>query len=112
MLYDIYQGYHSIRYVVLQTVSPRQSDTVRALSKRLPAGRSLHTAPRRVHLIRREHMVPEKTRLVLVFIAALLAVLSFVAYIITGDPRTLLGTSVLAYPLFKVVDYYFSRPEK
>jgi hypothetical protein len=49
----------------------------------------------------------EKIRLVIVCIAAILALLSFVAFIITNDARSLLGTSVLAYPLFKIVDFYF-----
>lgn len=53
----------------------------------------------------------EKTRMVIVCIAAFLALLSFIAFIITGDTRTLLGTSVLTYPLYKVIDYYFGRPE-
>jgi len=51
----------------------------------------------------------EKTRLILACLAALLAILAFVAFIVTGDVRCLLGTSVLAYPLFKVIDYYFTR---
>jgi hypothetical protein len=49
-------------------------------------------------------------RLILVYIAACLALLSFGAFILTGDPRSLLGTSVLAYPLYKIIDYYFGRP--
>jgi hypothetical protein len=57
-------------------------------------------------------MSPETTRAIVVLVAALLAVLSFVAFLITGNPSTLVGTSVLAYPLFKVVDYYFNKPEK
>ena len=58
-------------------------------------------------LVPEESRAIERTRLLIVCIAALLAILSFLAFIITDDPRTLLGTSALAYPLFKVVDYYF-----
>ena len=63
-----------------------------------------------------EHMEVEETaasngtRLVIVYIAAFMALLSFIAFLITEDARTLLGTSVLAYPLYKIVDYYFSQP--
>src|SRR3989442_4227312 len=52
----------------------------------------------------------EKTRLIIACFAASLALLSFIAFIITHDNSTLLGTSVLTYPLFKVIDYYFSKP--
>src|SRR5258708_22991451 len=52
----------------------------------------------------------EKARLAIAFIAAFLAVLSFIAFIISGNPYTLFGTSVLAYPFHRVIDYYFRMP--
>src|SRR5689334_9697214 len=55
---------------------------------------------------------PDNARLILVFIAGGLATLSFVGYIITGNTNVLLGTSVLAYPLMKVIDYYFPRKDR
>ncbi|HLZ63016.1 MAG TPA: hypothetical protein VKR06_39290 [Ktedonosporobacter sp.] len=51
------------------------------------------------------------TRLIIVYIAAFLALLSLISFVITKDPRMLPGISVLAYPLYKIVDYYFGRPE-
>jgi hypothetical protein len=51
----------------------------------------------------------DPTRLILVCIAGFLATLSFVAFIITRNPNVLIGTSVLAYPLFRVIDYYFKK---
>ena len=53
----------------------------------------------------------EKIRLMIVCIATLLALLSFIAFIITGNSNALVGTSVLTYPLFRVVDYYFGRTD-
>lgn len=53
-----------------------------------------------------------KIRLFIVCIAALLALLSFVAFLVTGDTLTIAGTSVLSYPLFKVIDYYFNGKER
>ncbi len=51
----------------------------------------------------------EKTRFRLACLAAMLAMLSFVAFIFTNNPNALAGTSVLAYPLFRVIDYYFGN---
>jgi hypothetical protein len=55
---------------------------------------------------------PDNARLILVFIAGGLATLCFIGYIITGNTNVLLGTSVLAYPLMKVIDYYFPRKDR
>lgn len=63
------------------------------------------------HIEVEETAATNGTRLIIVYIAAFLALLSFITFVITEDPRMLLGTSVLAYPLYKIVDYYFGRPQ-
>ena len=52
----------------------------------------------------------DKTRRILVYISGGLALLSFVGFLVTGNINILIGTSsVLAYPLFKTIDYYFGK---
>jgi len=52
----------------------------------------------------------DKTRRILVYISGGLALLSFIGFLVTGNINILIGTSsVLAYPLFRVMDYYFRR---
>ncbi len=51
----------------------------------------------------------DRMRLVIVCLAVLLVIAGIVLYIKTGNAQLLVGTSVLTYPLMRIVDYYFDR---
>jgi hypothetical protein len=54
----------------------------------------------------------DRMRLVIVCLAVLLVIAGIVLYIKTGNAQLLVGTSVLTYPLMRIVDYYFDRRQK
>lgn len=54
----------------------------------------------------------DRMRLIIVCLAVLLVIAGIVLYIKTGNAQLLVGTSVLTYPLMRIVDYYFDRGRK
>ncbi len=54
----------------------------------------------------------EKIRFRIACFAFILAILAFVAFIITDNTSVLLATSGLAYPLIGVIKYYFKSDDK
>jgi cell division protein FtsL len=61
----------------------------------------------------KKHFSPtDKMRLVILCIAVLFVITGILVYIKTGNAQLLLSTSVLAYPIYKIVDYYFDKNER
>ena len=54
----------------------------------------------------------EKARWFLIRFAALLAILAFLAFLMTGNIAVLLGDTILGIPLCMVFCYYFPKPQQ
>jgi hypothetical protein len=54
----------------------------------------------------------EKARWFLIRFAALLAILAFLAFLMTGNIAVLLGDTILGIPLCMVFRYYFPKPQQ
>lgn len=52
---------------------------------------------------------PDKIRRILTYVSVGLALIGIVAVIYTGNIEVLIGASITAYPLKKVIDYYFRK---